>query len=38
MNQDIDGAILKLKANSFAKKLNINNFNQSEDWLNGFKK
>ncbi|CAG8556737.1 1524_t:CDS:2, partial [Racocetra persica] len=31
INQDIDGAILKLKANSFAEKLNINNFNQSKD-------
>ncbi|CAG8517746.1 11483_t:CDS:2 [Cetraspora pellucida] len=36
--KNIDGNILKEKAKFFAKKLNINDFSQSEGWLSGFKK
>ncbi|CAB4388719.1 unnamed protein product [Rhizophagus irregularis] len=36
--QDIDGNIIKIKANFFANKFSIEYFHQSEGWLGGFKK
>lgn len=36
--QDIDGNILKTKASFFARQFSIEDFNQSEGWLCGFKK
>jgi len=36
--QDIDGNILKTKANFFARQFSIEDFHQSEGWLCGFKK
>src|SRR3954453_11071217 len=36
--QDIDGNILKTKATFFAERFSIEDFNQSEGWLGGFKK
>ncbi|CAB4430574.1 unnamed protein product [Rhizophagus irregularis] len=36
--QDIDGNIIKIKANFFANKFSIEDFHQSEGWLGGFKK
>ena len=36
-NQDIDGHILKMKAQFFANNLHIDDFNQSDGWLTGFK-
>src|SRR3954452_17449583 len=35
--QDIDGNILKTKATFFAKRFSMEDFNQSEGWLGGFK-
>ena len=37
-NQDIDGHILKMKAQFFANNLHIDDFNLSDGWLTGFKK
>ena len=36
--QDIDGNIIKIKANFFARQFSIEDFHQSEGWLGGFKK
>ncbi|PKC13203.1 hypothetical protein RhiirA5_285762, partial [Rhizophagus irregularis] len=36
--QDIDGNILKTKANYFANQFSIEDFHQSDGWLTGFKK
>ncbi|CAB4425968.1 unnamed protein product [Rhizophagus irregularis] len=36
--QNIDGNIIKIKANFFANKFSIEDFHQSEGWLGGFKK
>lgn len=36
--QDIDGNILKTKADLFARRFSIEDFHQSEGWLTGFKK
>ncbi|CAB4397028.1 unnamed protein product [Rhizophagus irregularis] len=36
--QDIDGNIIKIKANFFANKFSIEDFHQLEGWLGGFKK
>ena len=36
--QDIDGNILKMKANYFARQFSIEDFHYSEGWLGGFKK
>ncbi|CAG8552585.1 7722_t:CDS:2 [Funneliformis mosseae] len=36
--QDIDGNILKTKADFFARRFSIEDFHQSEGWLTGFKK
>src|SRR3954452_4703695 len=36
--QDINGNILKTKANFFARQFSIEDFHQSEGWLCGFKK
>src|SRR5206468_7595189 len=35
--QDITGNILKEKANHFATRFSINDFNSSDGWLTGFK-
>ena len=36
--QNIDGNILKTKASYFASQFSIEDFHQSEGWLDGFKK